>query len=100
MLIGETSLYESNHEQFLVFRRNLVARMSSMRAQHDQDERKLLENLREFDRLLQNNSASKNFILKKIDQRHEQIQLNELLAGERKTNRIHVRLSFDVNLRV
>lgn len=57
--------------------------MRSMNAQHDQDEKKLLENLREFDRLLENNSASKDFILKKSDHRHEQIQLNEHFAGER-----------------
>jgi hypothetical protein len=72
----------------IVNRRNLIARMRSMRDQHERDEKKLLDDIRELDRLLERNNASKNFILKKSNIRQEQIQLNELFAGKRK-NKIY-----------
>ncbi|CAF0974640.1 unnamed protein product [Adineta steineri] len=64
-------------------RRNLVARMRSVRDQHDRDEKKLLNDIRELDRLLESNYASKNFFLKKSNVRQEHIRLNELFAGKR-----------------
>ncbi|CAF4306572.1 unnamed protein product, partial [Adineta steineri] len=64
-------------------RRNLVARMRSVRDQHDRDEKKLLNDIRELDRLLESNYASKNFFLKKSNIRQEHIRLNELFAGKR-----------------
>jgi hypothetical protein len=67
-----------------VYRRNLVARMRAMRDQHERDEKKLLDDIRELDRLLESNSASKNFILKKSNIRQEQTQINEIFAGKRK----------------
>ena len=57
--------------------------MRTMRDQHKRDEKKLLEDIRELDRLLENNNASKNFIVKKSNTRHDQTQLNELFAGRR-----------------
>jgi hypothetical protein len=57
--------------------------MRSMHEQHERDEKKLLEDIRELDRLLESNNASKNFILKKSNIRQEQTQLNELFAGKR-----------------
>lgn len=69
-----------------MFRRNILARMQAMRDQHDRDEKKLLDDIRELDRLSQSNYASKNFILKKSNIRQEQIRLNELFAGKRKDN--------------
>lgn len=56
--------------------------MQSIRDQHERDEKKLLDDIRELNRLLQSNYASKNFILKKSNVRQEQIQLNELFAGK------------------
>ena len=67
-----------------IFRRNLVARMRAMRDQHERDEKKLLDDIRELDRLLESNYASKAFILKKSNLRHEQTRLNELFAGQRR----------------
>ncbi|CAF0857234.1 unnamed protein product [Adineta ricciae] len=64
-------------------RRNLVARMRAMRDQHDRDEKKLLDDIRELDRLLERNHASKSFILKKSNMRQEYVRLNELFAGKR-----------------
>ena len=64
-------------------RRDLVARMQSMRDQHERDEKKLLDDIRELDRLLESNYASKNFILNKSNLRQEQTRLNELFAGKR-----------------
>ncbi|CAF4489621.1 unnamed protein product, partial [Rotaria sp. Silwood2] len=63
--------------------RNLVARMRAIRKQHERDEKKLLDDIRELDRLSESNHASKNFILKKSNIRQEQIRLNELFAGKR-----------------
>jgi hypothetical protein len=57
--------------------------MQAVRDQHDRDEKKLLDDIRELDRLLESNSASKNFILKKSNLRQEHIRLNELFAGKR-----------------
>lgn len=67
-------------------RRDLVARMQSMRDQHERDEKKLLDDIRELDRLLESNYASKNFILNKSNLRQEQTRLNELFAGKRELN--------------
>jgi hypothetical protein len=66
-------------------RRNLVARMRAMHDQHERDEKKLLNDIRELDRLSESNNASKNFIVKKSDIRQEQTRLNELFAGKRKS---------------
>jgi hypothetical protein len=57
--------------------------MRAMRDQDERDERKLLNDIREFDRLLENNNASKTFLIKKTNKRHEQTQLNEFFAGKR-----------------
>ncbi len=57
--------------------------MRAMRDQHELDEKKLLNDIRELDRLLENNNISKNFLLKKSNTRNEQTQLNELFAGKR-----------------
>jgi hypothetical protein len=57
--------------------------MRSIRDQHERDEKKLLHDIRELDRLLESNNSSKNFLLKKSNIRQEQIQLNELFAGKR-----------------
>lgn len=64
-------------------RRNLVARMQSMRDQHERDEKKLLNDIRELDRLSESNLASKTFFMKKSNLRQEQSQLNEIFAGKR-----------------
>ncbi|CAF0724966.1 unnamed protein product [Rotaria sp. Silwood1] len=64
-------------------RRNMVARMRAIRDQHERDEKKLLDDIRELDRLSESNYASKNFIIKKSNVRQEQIRLNELFAGKR-----------------
>ncbi|CAF3797858.1 unnamed protein product [Rotaria sordida] len=64
-------------------RRNIVARMRAIRDQHERDEKKLLDDIRELDRLSESNYASKNFILKKSNIRQEQIRLNELFSGKR-----------------
>ncbi|CAF1148696.1 unnamed protein product [Adineta ricciae] len=64
-------------------RRNLVARMRAVRDQHDRDEKKLLDDIRELDRLLERNHASKSFMLKKSNMRQEYVRLNELFAGKR-----------------
>ena len=66
------------------YRRNLVARMQAVRDQHDRDEKKLLDDIRELDRLLERNHASKSFMLKKSNMRQEYVRLNELFAGKRK----------------
>jgi hypothetical protein len=76
---------DSNHN--FISRRNLVARMRAMRDQDERDEKKLLDDIRELDRLLENNNASKNFLIKKTNTRHEQIQLNEFFAGKRDKNK-------------
>jgi hypothetical protein len=57
--------------------------MRSMRDQHERDEKNLLNDIRELDRLSESNYASKNFITKKSDVRQEQTQINELFAGKR-----------------
>ncbi len=82
--------------EFLFPRRNLVARMRAIHDQHERDEKKLLHDIRELDRILENNNTSKNFLLKKSNIREEQIQLNELFAG--KCNNKFV--SFSVNIRI
>ncbi|CAF0740193.1 unnamed protein product [Didymodactylos carnosus] len=64
-------------------RRNLVARMHAMKDQHEKEEKKLLEDIRELDRLLETNYASKNFILQKSNVRKQQISLNDAFAGKR-----------------
>ena len=67
-----------------MYRRDLVARMRVMRDQHNLDEKKLLDDIRELDRLSESNYASKNFILKKSNVRQEQTRMNEMFAGKRK----------------
>ncbi len=70
--------------------------MRSMRDQHERDEKKLLDDIRELDRLLESNNTSKNFILKKSNIRQEQIQLNELFAGKR--NQKFIGVFFLINM--
>lgn len=77
-----------------VFRRNLVERMRSMCDQHDRDEKKLLADIRELDRLLENHNTSKNFLVKKSNIRQEQIQVNEFFAGKRIKKNVSLFLSF------
>jgi hypothetical protein len=67
-----------------------------MRDQHERDEKKLLDDIRELDRLLESNNTSKNFILKKSNIRQEQIQLNELFAGKR--NQKFIGVFFLINM--
>ncbi|CAF2257834.1 unnamed protein product [Rotaria magnacalcarata] len=64
-------------------RRNMLARMRAIRDQHERDEKKLLNDIRELDRLSESNYASKNFIVKKSNVRQEQTRLNELFSGKR-----------------
>lgn len=58
--------------------------MRTMRDQHDHDEKKLLNDLREISRLLENEKVSKNFLVAKSHTREKQSQLNEFFAGKRK----------------
>lgn len=83
MQIG-TKIYYIFDLEFRFSRQNLVARIRSMRDQHEHDEKKLLNDIRELDRLVENNNTSKNFLIKKSNIRQKQIQLNELFAGKRK----------------
>ncbi|CAF4265941.1 unnamed protein product [Rotaria magnacalcarata] len=61
----------------------MLARMRAIRDQHERDEKKLLNDIRELDRLSESNYASKNFIVKKSNVRQEQTRLNELFSGKR-----------------
>ena len=64
--------------------------MRTLRDRRKRDDKKLLGDIRELDRVLQSNFASKNFILKKSSRRQGQTKLNELFAGKRNDNLIDV----------
>lgn len=72
-------------------RRNLVAQMRAMRHQQVEDEKKLLDDLRELSRLLENDKTSKHFLLTKSHRREKQSQLNELFAGKGRTTSMYSR---------
>jgi len=74
--------------------------MRAMRDQHESDEKKLLNDICEVDRLLEYNNISKHFLLKKSNTRYEQTQLNELFAGKRNNKSIILFFSKSLKLEV